>query len=120
MKQDLEQNKKNAIDFYRMSYEGNPRGAVDLYVGKEYIQHNPLVGDGVEPFIEYFERMATEYKDQAVVAKVNVYDVPELAEKYGISSIPAVILFSNGQEAERIVGYNSEQTYANAIDNLSS
>lgn len=66
------------------------------------------------------ETLATQYKNQAVVAKVNVYDIPELAEKYDISSIPAVILFLNGQEAKRIIGYNSEQTYANAIDNLSS
>jgi thioredoxin 1 len=66
------------------------------------------------------EKLADQYKDQAVVAKVNVNDIPELARKYGISSIPAVILFSNGQEAQRIIGYNSKQTYANAIDNLSS
>jgi thioredoxin 1 len=66
------------------------------------------------------ETLATQYKDQAVVAKVNVYDIPELAQKYGISSVPAVILFSNGQEAQRIIGYNSKQTYTNAIDNLSS
>jgi len=51
MNQNLEENKKNAIEFYRMSYNGAPRKAVELFVGKEYIQHNPLVGDGVEPFI---------------------------------------------------------------------
>jgi thioredoxin 1 len=66
------------------------------------------------------EKLADQYKDQAVVAKVNVNDIPDLAQEYGISSIPAVILFSNGQEAQRIIGYNSEQTYANAIDKLSS
>ncbi len=66
------------------------------------------------------ETLATQYKDKAVIAKVNVDDVPELAQTYGISSIPAVILFSNGHEAQRIIGYNSKQTYANAIDDLSS
>jgi predicted SnoaL-like aldol condensation-catalyzing enzyme len=49
-----------------MAYEGNPRKAVELYVGSEYIQHNPLVGDGKEPFIEYFERMATEYPNKSI------------------------------------------------------
>ncbi len=58
--------KKNAIEFYKMAYEGNPRKAVELYVGTEYIQHNPLVGDGMEPFIAYFEKMAKEYPDKKI------------------------------------------------------
>jgi predicted SnoaL-like aldol condensation-catalyzing enzyme len=62
----LETNKKNAIAFYKMSYEGNPRKAVELYVGDEYIQHNPLVGDGIEPFIAYFEKMQKEYPDKSI------------------------------------------------------
>lgn len=66
MNQNLEHNKKNAIDFYKMSYNGDPRTAVKLYVGAEYIQHNPLVGDGIEPFIAYFERMAEEYPDKDI------------------------------------------------------
>ena len=56
----LKQNKENAISFYKMAYEGQPTRAVELFVGKEYIQHNPLVGDGTEPFIAYFERMQQE------------------------------------------------------------
>jgi len=63
---DIEKNKKNAIAFYKMAYEGNPGKAVDLYVGDDYIQHNPLVGDGPKPFIEYFEMMAREYSDKSI------------------------------------------------------
>lgn len=66
MSEKLNQNKENAISFYRMSYDGNPRKAVELYVGSEYIQHNPLVGDGKEAFIAYFERMSTEYPDKSI------------------------------------------------------
>ena len=66
MNQNLKKNKRNAIEFYRMSYEGNPRQAVELYVGTEYIQHNPLVGDGTAPFIAYFERMAAEYTNKSI------------------------------------------------------
>ena len=62
----LDQNKENAISFYKLSYEGSPGRAVELYVGEEYIQHNPLVGDGKEPFIEYFERMAKEYPNKSI------------------------------------------------------
>lgn len=60
-----QENKENAIAFYRMSYEGDPRKATELYVGSEYIQHNPLVGDGIEPFIKYFERMQSEYPESS-------------------------------------------------------
>ena len=66
MSNNLEQNKKNAIEFYRMSYMGNPAEAVELYVGDQYIQHNPLVGNGKQPFIEYFEKMAKEYPDKSI------------------------------------------------------
>ena len=66
MPANLQQNKENAIAFYRAAYLGNPRAAVERYVGDEYIQHNPLVDDGPEPFIEYFERMAREYPDKQI------------------------------------------------------
>lgn len=66
MEQDLEKNKQNAISFYKMAYEGNARKAVELYVGNDYIQHNPLVGNGKEPFIVYFERMQTEYPEKSI------------------------------------------------------
>lgn len=62
----LELNKQNAIAFYKTAYEGNPEKAVELYVGKEYIQHNPFVGDGKEPFIAYFNKMANEYPDKCI------------------------------------------------------
>jgi predicted SnoaL-like aldol condensation-catalyzing enzyme len=66
MNQDLKANKKNAIEFYKLAYEGEPRKAVELYVGSEYIQHNPQVGNGTEPFIAYFKRMAEEYPDKSI------------------------------------------------------
>ena len=64
--QNLEENKKNAIAYYRTAYEGSPREAVEKYVGAEYIQHNPNVGNGKQPFIEYFERMAKEYPNKSI------------------------------------------------------
>jgi predicted SnoaL-like aldol condensation-catalyzing enzyme len=62
----LENNKANAIAFYKMAYEGEPRKAVELYVGNDYIQHNPDVADGKEGFIQYFERMQREYPDKSI------------------------------------------------------
>jgi len=66
MKSSLDQQKENAIAFYQMAYDGNPKKAVEIYVGKEYIQHNPLVGNGKEPFIAYFDRMKKEYPKKSI------------------------------------------------------
>lgn len=62
----LTENKKNAIAFYQMAYEGNPEKAIKTYVGNEYIQHNPDVADGTNGFISYFERMQAEYPDKSI------------------------------------------------------
>ena len=66
MRETLIQNKENAIAFYEMAYNGNPQKAVELYVGEMYIQHNPLVGDGTQPFIDYFNKMAREFPGKSI------------------------------------------------------
>jgi len=63
---DLKKNKENAIAFYKMAYEGNPSKAVKLFVGDQYIQHNPDVADGLSGFIAYFDRMQHEYPDKSI------------------------------------------------------
>lgn len=62
----VELNKKNAIAFYKMAYEGNPTKAVELYVGETYIQHNPMVADGPQAFIDYFDRMQKEFPVKSI------------------------------------------------------
>lgn len=62
----IEQNKACAIAFYKMAYLGNPQKAVDLYVGEEYIQHNPDVANDLKGFIDYFDRMQKEYPDKSI------------------------------------------------------
>ncbi|MEZ9445744.1 nuclear transport factor 2 family protein [Vibrio sp. 10N.222.54.F12] len=61
MTNQLRQNKENAIAFYRTAYMGEPAKAVELYVGDDYIQHNPVVADGKQGFIDYFEEMSRDY-----------------------------------------------------------
>lgn len=62
----LEQNKNRAIAFYEMAYNGNPKKAIENFVGKEYIQHNPDVADGTLGFVNYFERMHAEYPNKSI------------------------------------------------------
>ncbi|MBN3582877.1 ester cyclase [Algoriphagus aestuarii] len=52
--------------FYKTAYFGEPEKAIQLYVGKEYIQHNPAVSDGTQGFIDYFTRMQKEYPDKSI------------------------------------------------------
>ena len=66
MKHDLEANKQNAITFYQTAYSGNPAKAVANYVGAQYIQHNPLVGNGTQAFIDYFDEMQKDYPDKTI------------------------------------------------------
>jgi len=66
MNHDLEDNKRNAIDFYRTAYLGDPAAAVERYVGAEYIQHNPEVADGPAGFIDYFDAMARDYPGKQI------------------------------------------------------
>ena len=61
-----ETNKANAIAFYEMAYLGNPREAVEQYVGDDYTQHNPLVANGKAAFIEYFERMHDDFPGKTI------------------------------------------------------
>ncbi len=66
-------NKETATAFYEMMFNDcRPREAIDRFVGIEYIQHNPEVGNGPEAFIEYFERMAKEYPGKKVLIKRSI------------------------------------------------
>ncbi|WP_224008590.1 nuclear transport factor 2 family protein [Aureimonas sp. SA4125] len=49
-------NKKIVVDFYTMAFRDHkPKEAADTYIGDVYIQHNPQVPNGPEPFYGFFE-----------------------------------------------------------------
>lgn len=50
------------------------------------------------------EEIATEYDGKAKVGKLNVDENPEIASKYGIMSIPTMLIFKNGDVVDQIVG----------------
>ena len=50
------------------------------------------------------EQLAQEFAGRALVAKLNVDENPRIAQRFGISSIPALYIFKRGRVAERLVG----------------
>jgi len=64
------------------------------------------------------EELATEYKGQLKVAKLNVDENPDIASRYGIKGIPTLIFFKNGEVIERIIGVQPKETLKTKIDEL--
>lgn len=54
------------------------------------------------------EEVSKEFEDKAVFVKVDVDENPDLARRYGIMSIPLVVIFKNGEEAAKSLGYTSK------------
>jgi thioredoxin 1 len=51
------------------------------------------------------EELANDYNEKVVIAKLNVDEAPQNASKYGISAIPTLLIFKNGEPVHSIVGY---------------
>lgn len=64
------------------------------------------------------EQLAEEYAGKAKVYKVDVDENPSLAEKYNVMSIPALLVFKNGKEAEKMVGAAAKPKIAEMIDKV--
>ena len=61
------------------------------------------------------EEIAQSMETSIKVAKVNIDENPELAEKYGVMSIPTFVVVKNGQETGRTVGVQSKEEIVKLI-----
>ena len=60
------------------------------------------------------QELSETYKDKLIIAKLNV-DENSLAGKYGILSIPTTILFKEGKEVGRQIGFGGKQAFEDLI-----
>jgi len=61
------------------------------------------------------EELASE-NDDVTVGKLNVDDAQDVALKYGVSSIPTILLFKGGEVVERVQGVTSKSKLQELID----
>jgi thioredoxin 1 len=62
------------------------------------------------------EKIAKDYVGKVKVGKVDTDANRDISIKYGISAIPTVILFKNGEVAQKFVGLRQEKDFKEAID----
>lgn len=57
------------------------------------------------------DELADEYQGKAVVAKVDVDNNQDLAQRFGVMSIPTVIMFKSGEEVGKQIGFIGREGY---------
>lgn len=64
------------------------------------------------------EQVAAEYEGRVKVGKLNTDESPQTATNYGISSIPTVLFFKDGQVVDRIVGLSPKARFQEILDRI--
>lgn len=62
-------------------------------------------------------QLATEFEGKMNIGKLNVDENPQTGAKFGVMSIPTVILFKEGKEIQRQVGFPGKEGYLKLITN---
>ncbi|MFC0211310.1 thioredoxin [Paenibacillus chartarius] len=65
----------------------------------------------IAPVLEELDKEVTNLK----IAKVNVDDNPESASRFGVMSIPTLIVFKDGQPVDKVVGFQSKDALKNVV-----
>ena len=64
------------------------------------------------------EEMATQYAGKLKVGKLNVDDHPSVAQRYGITGIPALLFFEGGEVVDTVVGAVPKSTLQKHVDGV--
>jgi len=66
------------------------------------------------------DELADEYQGRVKIGKVNIDDQQALAAEYGVRAIPTLLLFSQGQVADQIVGLRSKRDLKASFDRVAA
>lgn len=86
--------------------------------------------DGLPVFVDFFaqwcgpckmaapivEKLADQYAGKMIIAKLDVDENNQTAAEYGVMSIPTVIIFKDGEEVDRTIGFPGEDGFKKMIE----
>lgn len=58
----------------------------------------------------FIDKISSECDGKLLLAKCNIENATNTVENYNISNLPCIILFNNGKEIDRVVGFNQAKT----------
>lgn len=62
------------------------------------------------------DKLADKFAGRAIIGKIDVDQQKQKAAQFGIQSIPAIIIFKDGQNMEQLVGFQSEEKLTQVIE----
>lgn len=66
------------------------------------------------------EEVATQMGDKAKIGKLNVDENPNVAQQYGIMSIPTIMIFKSGTVVKQFIGVQSRETLLSELHKLTN
>lgn len=64
------------------------------------------------------EELAADYQGKAKVCKMNVDENTKIPSEYGVMSIPTMVIYKDGKEVNRLVGFMPKASLAKALDQV--
>jgi thioredoxin 1 len=78
-------------------------------------------GEGCPPcesIAPIIDELASDYEGRARVVKINTSQNPQFAGQYGITSVPNILFFKNGEIVDQQMGMVPKELYAEKLDKL--
>lgn len=64
------------------------------------------------------DKLSEEYSEKVLIGKIDVDEAQDIAQKYGVMSIPTMIVYKNGEEVDRKVGFPGEAGLRGLVESL--